>query len=478
MLDTQCLRFVIYLSFVIKKPCKITICTIYQPCKITSIQYKNKVAMERNINIKLVKWKTNKFRKPLIIRGARQVGKTYSVCEFGKNHFEKFIRLDFERDRSVHRIFEGDLSTEKLIMEIEIHAYTRIFPGKTLLFFDEIQDCERALLSLRYFYEEVPELHVIAAGSMLEFALGKISFPVGRVSFEWMRPMVFHEFLVASGKEILADRLPFISDFRPVSETVHIKITEQLRIYLLTGGMPEAVKRYCLTRSLEESFAVHEEIYQSYLQSLVKYYRRADTDSLDHLMRTVPSHVGTQIKYTRLDPDRRIEKTKKSLQILEKALLLHIVRSADASGLPLYANASAKVIKPLFLDVGLMQHICGVNPSEVLKEKDLSNIYKGSVTEQFVGQELLATGGSENFKIFYWSRAKKSSSAEVDYLYAKNGKIFPIEVKSGPAGKLRSLHIFLKEHPNIKKGYILSPVAFEKQHVDQLIFMPVYTKFD
>ena len=212
--------------------------------------------MKRTIDSKLINWKTQTFRKPLIIRGARQVGKTFSISRFGETCFKSLIKLDFERDRSIHKIFAQDLSARKILKNIEIFSETKIIPGKTLLFFDEIQECERALLSLRYFYEEMPDFHVIAAGSMLEFALGKISFPVGRVSFEWMQPMTFSEFLNASGKNILAEQLPSISNFKPVNEFVHQKILEQLKIYFLTGGMPEAVKRYCHTGSVSDSFAV------------------------------------------------------------------------------------------------------------------------------------------------------------------------------------------------------------------------------
>lgn len=437
-----------------------------------------KTIMIRDIDKRFLEWTGSSFRKPLVVRGARQVGKTYSVCEFGKTHFEAFVRLDLERDRTLHRIFEGDLSAERLVRELEIHVNQRIIPGKTLIFFDEIQACERALLSLRYFYEEAPELHVIAAGSMLEFSLGGVSFPVGRVSFEWMRPMTFYEFLNAAGRDLLADQLPCISDFRPVSEAIHETIMDQFKLYLLTGGMPEAVKRYCLTGSLAESRAVHEEIFQSYLQSLVKYHQRADINSLDHIMRSIPSHVGSRLKYTRLDPDRRIEKTRDSLQIFERALFVHIIRSADANGLPLNSRASDKVMKPLFLDVGLMQHHSGIHPSEILGAKDLTGVYRGAVAEQVVGQELLAAGGSENYQLFYWSREQKSSTAEVDYLYVRNGRISPIEVKSGPAGKLKSLHIFLNEHPDIETGYVMSPNAFEKQQVAKIIFIPIYTRFD
>jgi len=433
--------------------------------------------MKRTIDSELLNWKTLSFRKPLIIRGARQVGKTYSVSKFGKSSFESFIKLDFEKNRSIHKIFNQDLSVQQIIRDIEIFAEQKIIPGKTLLFFDEIQECERALLSLRYFYEDISELHVIAAGSMLEFALGKVSFPVGRISFEWMTPMTFYEVLQASKKSMLADQLPCIHDFRPVSEFVHQKIIDQLKNYFLTGGMPEAVKRYCQTGSLPDSFAVHEEIFQAYLQSLVKYYRRADIDSLDHIMRTAPSFVGSQIKYTRLDPDRRIEKTKTSLQILEKALILQIIRSSNANALPLSVGLAAKKMKPLFLDIGLMQYHSGIQPMDVIKANDLSHVYRGALAEQFIGQEMYAAGGAENQKMYYWARDKKNSSAEIDYLYVRDGNIFPIEVKSGPKGKLKSLHLFLQEHPNIETGYVMSPVAFKRQRVDNIVFIPIYTRF-
>lgn len=433
--------------------------------------------MERTIDVKLIKWKNQPFRKPLIVRGARQVGKTYSITHFGKTCFDHLIKLDFERNRSVHKIFDQDLSVQKIIQDIEIFSEIKIIPGKTLLFFDEIQECERALLSLRYFYEELPGLHIIAAGSMLEFALGQVSFPVGRVAFEWMQPMTFYEFLNAAEKNILAEQLPCISNFEPVSEFTHQKIIEQLKIYFLTGGMPEAVKRYCHTGSIADSFKVHEEIFQAYLQSLITYNRRADIDSLDHIMRMIPSFIGSQIKYTRLDPERRIEKTKTSLQILEKALILQIIRSSNAGSLPLGAGVSTKKMKPLFLDIGLVQYNSGISATDILRAKDLSHIYRGALSEQFVGQEIVAAGGSESRKMYYWARDTKNSVAEIDYLYVHDGTILPIEVKSGPKGKLKSLHIFMQEHPDIKTGYVMSPVAFEKQRVDHITFIPVYTQF-
>jgi len=194
-------------------------------------------------------------------------------------------------------------------------------------------------------------------------------------------------------------------------------------------------------------------------------------------MRTTPSFVGSQIKYTRLDPDRRIEKTKTSLQILEKALIHQMIRSSNANSLPLSTGISQKKIKPLFLDIGLMQCNSGVSARDVMEAKDLSHVYRGALAEQFVGQEMYAAGGSENQRMYYWTRDKKSSSAEIDYLYVNSGNIFPIEVKSGLAGKLKSSHLFLGEHQNIETGYVMSPIAFEKQNVDNIVFIPIYTRF-
>ncbi len=406
------------------------------------------------------------------------MGKTYTVKEFGKNFFPSLIIIDFERNRAVHSIFEKDLNPLKMIQELEIFAGQKITPGKTLLFFDEIQACERALMMLRYIYEEIPELHVVAAGSLLEFAMSSISFPVGRVTFEWMRPMTFREFLLASGKEMLIKKLPSIFEPEAVSTILHHSVMEELRRYLIVGGMPEAVKRYLATNSLTTVKKVHDDIVNSYLESLAKYSTRTNMGNLEHLMKSVPSSVGSQIKYTHLDPDRRIEATKASLNILEKALLVHFIHSTNVSGLPLGANASSKVFKPLFLDIGLMQHICGIDPLETINSSDLNSVYKGALAEQFVGQELLASGGSENLKLYYWNRMKKGSTAEVDFVIVRGAKIYPVEVKSGAAGKMRSMHQFLSEYSEIEKGFVLSSDIYEKQVFGKLIFMPLYSALE
>ena len=406
------------------------------------------------------------------------MGKTFTVKEFGKNFFPSLIIIDFERNRAVRSIFEKDLDPLKMIQELEIFAGQKITPGKTLLFFDEIQACERALMMLRYIYEEIPKLHIVAAGSLLEFSMSSISFPVGRVTFEWMRPMTFREFLLASGKEMLIKKLPSIFEPKTISGILHHSVMEELRRYLIVGGMPEAVKRYLGTSSLTTVKKVHDDIVNSYLESLAKYSTRANKESLEHLMKSVPSSVGAQIKYTHLDPDKRIEVTKASLNILEKAFLVHLIHSTNVSGLPLGANASSKVFKALFLDIGLMQHICGIDPLETINSSDLTSVYKGAIAEQFVGQELLASGGSENLKLYYWNRMKKGSTAEVDFVISRGGKLYPVEVKSGAAGKMRSMHQLLSEHSEIEKGFVLSSDIYEKQAFGKLIFMPLYSALE
>lgn len=432
--------------------------------------------MKRLIGEALINWKNQKKRKPLIIRGARQVGKTYSVASFGKQRFDSFVKVDFELERSIHKIFDGDLNIDNLLLQLEVSYEKRIVPGKTLLFFDEIQECPRALMAMRYFFEQMPDLHLIAAGSLLEFALGDHSFPVGRVQFQWMRPMGFEEFLMATGHERLASILPILDTDEPLQEFIHEKLLEQLRYYFLVGGMPEAVSAFAETASLAEVTPVHKSLTQSYLQDFAKYGKRIDRDCVEHIFEQLPRQTGQRIKYTALYPEKRIEKIKESLRILERTLLMQKVISSHAQGIPLGADVSPNVFKSTFLDIGLVQFLCGISKLAVLNEKNLLNIYRGALAEQFVGQELLLHNGSENDKLYYWERAKKSSNAEVDFLVVRNGEIIPIEVKSGKPSRLKSMNLFLKEHRHCKKGLVLAVSNIQTDNTYKLKFMPLYTK--
>jgi len=431
--------------------------------------------MKRLIDEKLLRWKKRKNRKPLVIRGARQVGKTYSVEKFGEQNFQNYLKIDFELERDIHKAFSGDLIPQKLLLQFEAAYGKRIVPGKTLLFFDEIQECPRALMALRYFYEQMPELHIVAAGSLLEFTFDEISFPVGRVQFEWLRPLGFREFLWAMDKHLLADSLPHWRQENPLDDFIHEKFLEQLKYYFITGGMPEAVAVFVSTGSLAETANVHKTLYQTYSQDFVKYRKRTDVELLNSIFQQLPAKTGQRIKYTELYPEKRIEKIKKAINLLEQALLIQKVRAGNAQGIPLGATVSDKLFKTVFLDIGLMQYICGIPASKIITETNLLDIYRGALAEQFVGQELLLQGGSENDKLYYWQRLKKGSSAEVDYIIARDGEIYPVEVKSGRVGRLKSIKIFLNEHPHCPWGIVLNMNNIRRENKYKLKFMPLYT---
>ena len=432
--------------------------------------------MRRAVESRLTTWQRSPTRKPLIVRGARQVGKTYSISRFGREEYDDFFAFDFERAKRLHSVFRGDLDPRRILAELEVEAGRRIVPGTALVLFDEIQACPAAIASLRYFYEELPGLHLIAAGSLLELALGDISFPMGRVQFEWMRPLSFSEFLDGTGFELLRERIPSLEGGIDISEAIHAGLLEQLRRYFIVGGMPEAVSRYAETGSFKEVAEVHYALALALQQSFVKYNKRANITVLESLLEQLPRQVGCQISYRHLDPDRHTETVKSALRILERALIVTRVQSSTAQGLPLGAGTRPKVFKSVFLDIGLMQHLSGINIATILHEDDLLKVYRGALAEQFVGQEMLANGaGSENDKLYYWARARRGSNAEIDYLLAHHGHIHPIEVKSGPRGRLRSLALFLDEHPSAAHGLVLSPAVRKRSLQDNMMFLPIYT---
>ena len=426
--------------------------------------------MKRFIVEKLLSWSNDPRRKPLILRGARQVGKTWAVKEFAKQQFQGRIHLvDFEKHPDLHKIFAPNLDIKRILSELELFFNRTITPGEDLLFFDEIQSCPRAIMALRYFFEDLPDLSVIAAGSLLEFALRDISFPVGRVQFLNLYPMTFVEFLIATGKDMLAQKL--VSGPLHLSENIHQMFLEQLRFYFFVGGMPECVKTYRDDGKLVNVFALQEDLIQAYRADFAKYAPYSDKRCLNAALTNIARSVGKQIKYSHLADSFSSATNKKAFELLTMAQVARKIPSTSAAGLPLGASASERKFKALVLDIGLMQSLCGLNVNEQIFNKDLLSIYNGALAEQFVGQELLACG-SEN--LYYWARDAKSSSAEVDYLIENNGEIIPLEIKSGAAGRLKSLHLLLKSYPDISHGYVLSQRPYSELPEQKLIFMPLY----
>jgi uncharacterized protein len=421
---------------------------------------------------RLLAWADSPDRRPLIVRGARQVGKTWAVTNFADQRFPGgLVTIDLERRRDLHRVFEGDLSPTRLLSELEIAAGRRITPGRDVLFFDEIQACPRAIMALRYFYETCPEFHVIAAGSLLEFALGGIPFPVGRVEYLWMRPMNFLEYLLAIGNEVAAEvvrRGP-----HRTTDTAHQILLTHLRDYLFVGGMPAAVKAYATSSRLLDALRIQDDLITSYRDDFVKYRPRVRDDALlSEVLTSVARSVGSQLKYARLAESGSDPTIKIAFTLLEKAQLVCRIVAVSHCGMPLAARVSRR-FKAITLDVGLMQRMTGLPIDVELAKNDLLDIHNGAVAEQFVGQELISTAAT-NDGLHYWSRAAKNSSAEVDYLTPVENGIRPVEVKSGSSGSLRSLHVLLAEHPECAPGIVLSERPYEELSEQKLLFIPLY----
>lgn len=424
--------------------------------------------MKRLVEKQVIAWKDSSRRKSLIIRGARQVGKTWLVENVLAKQFDNFIKIDLEKRRDLHTYFAGTLEPRTILSHLEL-ATGRIIPGKTLLFFDEIQACPRAIMALRYFFEEMPELHVVAAGSLLEFAFGEIPIPVGRVQYLRMHPMTFYEYLLAMGKELMAEQTLHPPD--KTAKSVQQMIIDEMRQYFFVGGMPECVKTYRDSGSMVETFRVQSEILDSYRDDFSKYTPNINTVCLDTVFLGTAKSVGEQLKYTRLGGGYSGQQNHKAFDLLAKARVIHKIPSCDPTGLPLGATANPKKFKACMLDIGLLQRLCQVPVELELQQENLLAMYRGKLAEQFVAQELLAWHSSE---LFYWARNARGSSSEVDFLTVREGMIYPVEVKSGAGGSLRSLHIMLEKYPNCPQGLVLYSGPYKRLPEQKVIFLPLY----
>lgn len=443
--------------------------------------------LSRKISLKLDSWIKSNKRKPLILRGARQVGKTASVRELAKRHNIDLCEVNFERQPELKRAFQKTLDPISIVAELEVYTGQFIHPKQTLLFFDEIQECPEAITSLRYFYEEQPDYCVIAAGSLLEFALQETSVPVGRVSYEYMYPMCFSEFLDALGQAQLIPFLPHLSDYismskekkiKPVPGAVHTELRKALTKYFIVGGMPEVVTEYVQTKSFAAASKIQSMLLQTFRDDTRKYTTgNLQIENVSDVFTKIFKFTGKQIKYTEVgesSDSNTSRRTKKSLQLLEQAMLVKSVRSSNPTGIPLGAEASEKHIKYIFIDIGLGQSSCGLRVKDILTSENLLSTYRGMLAEQFVGQQLLveSLSASEDRELYCWIRPSRGSSAELDYLIVREGKIIPIEVKSGKSGRLKSLNMFLDTYGG--KGICLQDID-KVNTVGNITFMPLYT---
>jgi len=408
--------------------------------------------LSRNIDWHLQDWKLDADRKPLLIRGARQVGKSCAVRHFGES-FEYYLEVNFERDIDVADIFSGNADVHDISEKLSLYYGVPVEPGKTLLFLDEIQSCPKALHSLWFFREDYPQLHVIAAGSLLEFALKDIrSYGVGRISSLFVYPMSFDEFLEAQNLGGLVKMKQEASEAKPVMEVFHNKLVEQFRQYMLIGGMPAAVAKYIETGSYIKAKTVLADLRVAYIDDFSKYAGRMNPDLLRHTLISVARQTGKKFVFSMVDGDYRTEQVKTALTYLRDAGLIIPVFHSASNGIPLGAEINSKFVKYLMIDNALMLDFLGISDNTqeqekfILTDTAMNLVDRGNVAEMMTGLEILKyMSPNERHDLYYWQDINKGNMAEVDYVISKDGHVVPIEVKSGVKGSMKSLYELLSK---------------------------------
>ncbi|CAB1081918.1 hypothetical protein D1AOALGA4SA_9559 [Olavius algarvensis Delta 1 endosymbiont] len=400
------------------------------------------------------------------------MGKTYLVEEFGRREFVSLITLNFEKNPEYKDIFNS-LEPVDILEKIVLFSGKRVEPGKTLLFLDEVQDCPRAIMAMRYFFEEVPALHVIAAGSLVEFTLESENFrvPVGRIQYIYLFPMSFGEFIEALGEKELRNHIWDHKNLPTLPDSLNVKLNEYIRKYFILGGMPAVVQEYCETGDMLSCQRIQRAIVDTYQDDFGKYSKKLRHRYLDKIYNAVPKMVGRKFVYAHVDNTIKSRELKAALALLEKAGVVTKVKRTSGAGLPLEAGVKDAFFKVLFLDVGLLHSVNGIY-LDTVQAKDFTVLFKGAVSEQFVGQELLAYQSPYSRpRLYYWAREAKNSNAELDYLIQKDGEAIPIEVKSGSTGRLRSMHMFMEKYQG-RKGIKISQAPFDSEN--QIVSLPLY----
>ena len=404
----------------------------------------NNLYFSRAIDLHLKTWKNDIHHKPLLLRGARQVGKSSAVRHLSET-FEYFLEVNFERNPEIKQLFSAALNPKEICSKLSAIYNLPIQPGKTLVFFDEIQACLPAIASLRFFHEEYSELHVIAAGSLLEFALQEIpSFGVGRIRSLYMYPFSFNEFLQAQGLDRLVAEKRNATIDHQLLEPLHKKLIDYLRTFLLVGGMPESVKTWIEKSDYLSCRYVQNDILETYIDDFAKYKKRISPMILQQTLRSVALQSGCKFVYSQVSPDMESAKIKEALELLSMAGIIMPVTHTAANGVPLGAEVNTKFRKYLFMDTGLLQRLLNLDMDNVLLSTDINLVNKGTLAEVFVGLEVLKYGSCyERQELYYWLRLDKGAQAEVDYVISKSDTIIPIEVKAGTKGSMQSLYRFM-----------------------------------
>ena len=401
---------------------------------------------QRKIDNDLQTWKNAPRRKPLLIRGARQVGKSSAVRKLGES-FKYYVEVNLEKQLALKAFFTENIDVKKTCTNLSATTGIPIIAGETLLFIDEIQSCVPAIMALRYFKEDYPDLHVIAAGSLLEFALEEVpSFAVGRIRSLYMYPFSFDEFLSAQGLQIQVDFKRKASPPSPLVEPFHKQMVEQVKTFLLVGGMPEAVSEWIETHDYLTCSHVHSDIMDTYRNDFSKYKKRVSPDLLRQILRSVALQIGEKFVFNQAAEGVRSTQVKEALRLLALAGLITPVTHTAANGIPLGAEENEKYIKYLFLDTGLLLTLLNIPAANILLASDVDLVNKGAITEVLAGLELMKYKDCfQKAEMYYWQRHSKNGNAEIDYLEAFNATVLPIEVKASTQGAMQSLYFFMRE---------------------------------
>lgn len=402
--------------------------------------------IERKIDKDLIDWKNQPSRKPLLLRGARQVGKSSTVRNMGKT-FDHFIEVDFISNKSIHKLFEGDINPENIYEELSLIFNKPVIPDKTLVFFDEIQASIPAITSLRYFYEKTPDIHLIAAGSLLEFALKDLpSFGVGRLKSLYLYPFSFSEFLIAFNERPLVNLIENTTVDTSLTEPVHNKLRQYLIRYITIGGMPEVVASYVNGASLLECQEILEQLTNSLYDDFSKYKSKVPSSRLRDVFSSVAMQTGSKFVLSQIDSNANRLQLKESLDLLEQAGIIFPVIHSSANGIFLGAQTNDKFKKYILFDTGIFQRFLNLDLSELFLNTEISLVNKGAIAELYTGLEFIKNQpNNQSPALYYWQREKKGSQAEVDYVIELGRNIVPVEVKSGIKGKMQSLRIFMEE---------------------------------
>lgn len=435
--------------------------------------------MKRDRSLFLIEWLNSKERKPLVIRGARQVGKTWIIRELAQSQQRQLIELNFEKRPDIQTLFNSNDPTE-ILANITAFTGRAIKLSESILFLDEIQTAPHLLAKLRWFAEDMPELPVIAAGSLLDFAQAEheFSMPVGRISYLYLEPLSFEEFLDATENQRLRVYIQNYEWNTDIPDAIHIQLIRLIKEYLIVGGMPSAVLSWATKKDPNTLNQIQHDLLTTYREDFSKYKGRLSIDRLEDIMTSIPRQLGKKFVYSHANSQATSAPLKQALELLVKARVCHCILSTSANGLPLGAEVNNKFLKMILLDCGLCCISLGLSLHQLASISEIALINSGAIAEQLAGQILRTINAAYvDPALYYWQREKPNSSAEVDYIIQHENQVIPVEVKAGATGSLKSLREFVKEKKSSLAVRVNSdkPSVMIAQIADQITYPLEYT---